>query len=144
MKHFRILRLWAIWMGSTALALGQQANPRAERDKDTCRQEKMETQREFDRDDEEDEDDSDDRMATDSKGYSRRTPDSRNRSKTMVSTDTCEGGAVTASEAFAKDYGITDARDRDELLDAQFSDRKKAEVLEREYSKELRQVLPES
>lgn len=107
----------------------------------------METEREFDRDDD---DDTEDDMAADLNRDNGRTPDSRNRSKSMVSTDTCEAGAVIASEAFAKDYGITDARDRDELLDAQFSDRKseqyqkKAEVLEREYSKELRRVLPES
>lgn len=163
MKHFRILLIWALWMGSTALVVGQQANPRAEREKDTNRQEKKETQKESDRDDADDDDDAEYGMAAVSNQENGRRPDSRNRSKAMVSADTYEAEAVTASEAFAKDFGITDARDRDELLkacrkyyrakellDAQFTDRKseqyrkKAEVLEREYSKELRRVLPES
>ena len=97
------------------------------------------------------------------KGGNGRTPDPRNRSKNMVASDVYEALAVSASEEFAKDFGITDAKDRNqllracrkyyrakELLDAQFADKKsgaylkKSEVLEREYSKELRRVLPES
>ena len=111
----------------------------------------------------EDEDDSDYDMAAARKGGNERTPDPRNRSKNMVASDVYEALAVSASEEFAKDFGITDAKDRNqllracrkyyrakELLDAQFADKKsgaylkKSEVLEREYSKELRRVLPES
>ena len=166
MKHFRILLIWALWMGSTALALGQQSKPRADKDQDATRQEMKESKRDLelsDADDEDDEDDLEYNLAAADNTRSGRTPDSRNRSKGMVAADTYEAQAVLASEAFAKDFGITDAKDREELLracrkyyrakellDAQFADKeggpylKKAEVLEREYSKELRRVLPES
>ena len=68
-----------------------------------------------------------------------------------------------ASMTLVETYGISDAKDRKEvrkaclkyfraraLLDAQFGDKtsadyqKRSQVLEREYGKELRKVLPQS
>lgn len=169
MKHFCHLLFWALLMGSPSLLLGQQSKSRADQDKDARRLEAKESKRDLEpsqaeeEDDKDDEDDSAYSLTAVSKGGNGRRPDVRNRSKSMVSADANEAEAVDASEAFARDFGITDPKDRDELLkacrkyyrakellDAQFTDRnsqtyrKKAEILEREYSRELRRVLPES
>ena len=169
MKHLCHLLFWALLMGSPSLLLGQQSNSRAGQVKDARRLEGKESKRDLEpsqaegEDDKDDEDDSAYSLVAASNGGNGRRPDVRIRSKNMVSTDTNEAEAVNASEAFARDFGITDPKDRDELLkacrkyyrakellDAQFTDRnsetyrKKAEILEREYSRELRRVLPES
>ena len=166
MKHFCHLLFWALLIGSPTLVLGQQSKSRADKGKDAPRQETHVSDRASNltgADDEEDNDDSEYRVTAAAQGGNGRRPDARNRSKGMVSADTNEAEAVNASQALASDYGITDPKDRDELLkacrkyyrakellDAQFTDRnsetyrKKAEILEREYSRELRRVLPES
>jgi hypothetical protein len=167
MKHFRIFLFWALITGSTSVALGQQSKPGSDREKGSDRREKVQETKKSDSEndpaDADDEDDSEHRMAALRNGGNGRAPDPRNRSKNMVASDVYEALAVSASEEFAEDFGITDAKDRDELLracrkyyrakellDAQFADKesgpylKKSEVLEREYSKELRRVLPES
>ncbi len=92
-----------------------------------------------------------------------RAPDARKRGKEMVAGDMVETKALETRDEIAENYGIRKPKDMDELLnacrkyyrakellDAQFTNkeseeyRKKAQVLEREYSRELRQVLPES
>lgn len=106
---------------------------------------------------------SDPLILAESEDGSNRAPSSLNRSTDLVATDVIEDQAEYTSNQFAEFFDIVDAKDQDqllkacrkyfrakELLDAQFSDKdselyqKKAEILEREYSRELRQVLPES
>lgn len=166
MKLVRIFLFWALLLGSPCLVLGQQSKDRADKENKATRQEKKESKRDrepSDSDADDDDDDSEYLLSGPNQGGNGRRPDAKNRNKNLLSTDSYEAEAVSASEAFASDYGITDAKERNELLkacrkyyrakellDAQFTDResepyrKKAEILEREYSKELRRVLPES
>jgi hypothetical protein len=97
----------------------------------------------------------------DSRERGSRAPNSRNRAKKVMAGDPVETQALAARDNLAENHGIRKPKDRDdllsacrkyyrakELLDAQYPNkdredyRKKAQVLEREYSRELRQVLP--
>lgn len=110
--------------------------------------------------DEGDEDDDAFEMA-ESRQRGNRAPDWRKRGKDMVAGDLVENQALAARDEMVQHHGIRKPKDRDdllsacrkyyrakELLDAQYANkesedyRKKAQVLEREYSRELRQVLP--
>lgn len=112
------------------------------------------------REDDGDEDDETFEMA-DSRERGGRAPTARNREKKVMAGDPVETQALAARDAMVQHHGIRKPKDRDdllsacrkyyrakELLDAQYANkesedyRKKAQVLEREYSRELRQVLP--
>lgn len=139
MKQLRLFLVWTLFLAHAPMALGQQTVENG------------------------DAGESDPLILAESEDGSNRAPSSLNRSTDLVATDVIEDQAEYTSNQFAEFFDIVDAKDQDqllkacrkyfrakELLDAQFSDKdselyeKKAEILEREYSRELRQVLPES
>lgn len=164
MKLMRIFLILALLLGGTPMLSGQQSDAKD-------RQERADSRRNSDANSSEKDERQDDDALADSDTFEMaeslengsRAPNAHNRGKDLVATDIVEAKALTARDEMAEHYGIRNPKDLNdlfsacrkyyrakELLDAQYPNkesedyRKKAQVLEREYSRELWQVLPES